>query len=141
MDLAWNLEFAFFPHVYQQLCCDPDNQLSLSPRYSLLCSLLQKTLPCLVQLIYSPSSEPPWATKKGIIPVSLAGCEERERLGAESQLRGRSGFTSKTWVTSSFKGGTGPFPGASSLITYLLEDSQGLPLGFATKKREPKCQT
>lgn len=82
MDLAWNLEFAFFPHVYQQLCCDPDNQLSLSSRYSLLCSLLQKTLPCLVQPIYSPSSETPWATKKGVIPVSLAGCEALGEAGS-----------------------------------------------------------
>lgn len=46
---GFGLEFGVYLSPYQQLCCDPVSQLSLSSRYSLLCSLLRKTFPCLVQ--------------------------------------------------------------------------------------------
>lgn len=67
------------------------------------------------------------------------GVKPWERLGAEPQLRGRSGFTSKTWVTSSFKGGTVPW---SQQFDHLSPGRlTRAALGSATHKREPKCQT
>lgn len=62
---------------------------------------------------YNPSTPPaqnhPGPPRRESFLSAWQGVRPWERLGAESHLRGRSGFTSKTWVTSSFKGGTVPW--------------------------------
>lgn len=107
---GFGLEFGVYLSPYQQLCCDPVSQLSLSSRYSLLCSLLRKTFPAWYNPIYSPSSELPWATKeKGIIPVSQAGCEALGEAGSWVPAPWEIRLCKQNLVTSSFKGGTVPW--------------------------------
>lgn len=110
MDLAYNLEFAFLSHVDQQLCCDPVSSAS-APGTAYCVHSCKKPFPAW----HNPSSPPaqshpgPLRRRRESFLWARQGGKLWERLGAESQLRGRSGFTSKTWVTSSFKGGTVPW--------------------------------
>lgn len=74
-------------------------------------------------------------------PYARQGAKPWERLGAGSRHRGRSGSTSKTWVTSSFKGGTVPREPAVRLLPLIsfwearAGGERGLPPGFAIKQK------
>lgn len=95
--------------LYQQLCCDPVSSAS-APGTACWAHSCKKPFPAW----YSPTTPPaqshpgPLRRRESFL-WARQGVKPWERLGAESQLRGRSGFTSKTWVTSSFKGGSVPW--------------------------------
>lgn len=86
----------------------------------------------------------PRRMRRAACPYARQGAKPWERLGAGSQHRGRSGSTSKTWVTSSFKGGPVPREPAVRLLPLIsfwearAGGERGLPPGFAVKQKGTK---